>query len=212
MAEGTSPEIDLVKSTRFQDTVRQKTEKKIVDGLSNDPVKREGKSDLPGKAEQSARDELATVLKNPTARQLVRDLEKEAMTDHLTGLPNRRALEAELARDFESSRRSGQPLGVLFLDVDGFTEVNRTWKHRGGDAALVYFTDVLKSTLREEDFVARLGGDEFVVLCRSADLKSSKAIGERFRESVQDGPLTGTFGLTTTVGAASMTERSQYSS
>ena len=88
-----------------------------------------------------------------------------AHTDALTGLPNRRSLEAELSTALPQAGRK-QQLAVYLLDLDGFKAVNDLHGHDAGDALLAAAADRLRRELRHSDSVARLGGDEFVVLAR----------------------------------------------
>ena len=87
-----------------------------------------------------------------------------ALHDPLTGLPNRRALAEALERTIARSQRSGMPLAVLALDLDGFKAINDRYGHPAGDATLLEVSDRLRQTIRRSDFVARLGGDEFAVI------------------------------------------------
>lgn len=87
-----------------------------------------------------------------------------ALTDGLTGLPNRRALNETLAREASRSTRTGVGFAVLLLDLNRFKEVNDTLGHPVGDALLVEVAARLRACARESDVVARLGGDEFVAL------------------------------------------------
>lgn len=87
-----------------------------------------------------------------------------AVTDALTGLPNRRALDDQLAGALARARRRGEPLALLFMDLDRFKAVNDAHGHAAGDAVLREFARRLRSVVRESDGVARLAGDEFVVL------------------------------------------------
>ena len=86
--------------------------------------------------------------------------EAEALSDPLTGLANRRALTAAMAR----LSASGRAYGVIHLDLDLFKQVNDTMGHAAGDAVLATVARVLRDALREDDLPARLGGDEFVLL------------------------------------------------
>ena len=90
--------------------------------------------------------------------------EKEALTDTLTGLPNRRSLLEYLPNAMARARRTGVPLGVLFLDLDGFKAVNDTFGHEIGDLLLQIVAERLKTCLRETDAVFRLSGDEFTAV------------------------------------------------
>jgi len=87
-----------------------------------------------------------------------------ATHDPLTGLANRPSFSAQLERELARSRRDRRALAVLFLDVDGFKQVNDTHGHATGDALLVAIATRLRDRLRGEDLVARLGGDEFLAL------------------------------------------------
>ena len=94
---------------------------------------------------------------------LARMMEKIALTDELTGLPNRTAWFAELDQTIAHSQRSGSPVVVLFIDLDGFKQINDSLGHATGDEVLRQFGARLRNSCRRSDFVARLGGDEFVV-------------------------------------------------
>jgi len=91
-------------------------------------------------------------------------LHHQALHDTLTGLPNRALFVEQLQLFLVRSRRRETAVSVLYLDLDGFKDVNDTLGHRAGDELLVAVADRLKSVLRAEDVVARLGGDEFVIL------------------------------------------------
>ena len=95
---------------------------------------------------------------------LARMLTEQAMTDALTGLPNRAAWTAELERGLARAQRAGTSAAVMFIDLDGFKQVNDAYGHETGDAVLREFAQRLRATLRRSDFIARLAGDEFVVL------------------------------------------------
>lgn len=96
--------------------------------------------------------------------QLARMLHERALTDELTGLPNRAAWNAELPRGVARAQRAGMPATVMFLDLDGLKQVNDGHGHAAGDALLCEFAHRLRGCLRRSDFIARLAGDEFVVL------------------------------------------------
>jgi diguanylate cyclase (GGDEF)-like protein len=88
----------------------------------------------------------------------------DATHDALTGLPNRRYLHEWMGQVMARSIRHRESLGVLFIDLDGFSDINNTLGHEAGDAALVWASASIRSQLRGSDFLARLGGDEFVVI------------------------------------------------
>ncbi|MBK7592064.1 MAG: PAS domain S-box protein [Betaproteobacteria bacterium] len=92
-----------------------------------------------------------------------------ATRDALTGLPNRLLLHERLAQAIAKARRVGLRVGVLFIDLDRFKNVNDTLGHRVGDELLKLVTQALAETLRETDLLARLGGDEFMVIVEDVD-------------------------------------------
>ncbi len=87
-----------------------------------------------------------------------------ALHDALTGLPNRRLLEDRLTTALQHAKRSQLKVAVLYLDLDGFKEINDNCGHAGGDALLKLVAQRLISSSRQEDTVARIGGDEFIVV------------------------------------------------
>lgn len=100
-----------------------------------------------------------------SARRALHDsLESMAMKDMLTDLPNRRSLMHKLPEALARAGRSGKPLAVFFLDLDGFKGVNDQYGHDAGDELLRILARRVVSTVRRTDTVARLAGDEFVVL------------------------------------------------
>jgi diguanylate cyclase (GGDEF)-like protein len=117
-----------------------------------------------------------------SALRLQKRLEHAAMHDDTTGLPNRRLLEQQID---ESRRASGTIRAVLFVDLDGFKNVNDQRGHQVGDQVLREVAARLQSSVRNEDVVARYGGDEFVVVCDVADEQAALDLAERVRESVR---------------------------
>ncbi len=109
-------------------------------------------------------------------------LERLAFHDPLTGLANRLLFIDRLRQAIHQARRSREKLGVMFLDLDGFKEVNDTYGHRIGDALLQQVAGRLQVLLREQDSVARLGGDEFTILIQSVKHTAEAAgIAEKVR-------------------------------
>jgi diguanylate cyclase (GGDEF)-like protein len=107
-----------------------------------------------------------------------------AVLDPLTGLHNRRHLDARLKSEFAFANRHGTPLSVLLIDIDHFKKVNDTYGHLGGDAALKALADRLQRTVRTEDIVARYGGEEFAVVARGIEGAGALLFAERIREKV----------------------------
>ena len=98
------------------------------------------------------------------AEALLVEQRRLALTDPLTQLPNREALNGQLSREEERYRRYGRPLSLAVCDIDRFKAVNDRYGHATGDAVLREVAACLRESLRETDFVARFGGEEFVIL------------------------------------------------
>jgi len=106
-----------------------------------------------------------------------------ATRDALTGLPNRVLLQERLTQAIAQARRSGRRVGVVFIDLDRFKNVNDTLGHRIGDELLKRVTAALSHALREADLLARLGGDEFMVIVEDFD---DPAVLNRIAQKLQD--------------------------
>jgi diguanylate cyclase (GGDEF)-like protein/PAS domain S-box-containing protein len=119
-------------------------------------------------------------------RELTAVLTERAVRDPLTGLANRALLEERLRTALARDARSGESTGLLFLDLDGFKEVNDRHGHAVGDAVLRAVADRLTAAVRPSDTVARLGGDEFVILVESATDLALDALVERLRHTVSE--------------------------
>jgi len=100
--------------------------------------------------------------------------QEDADTDVLTPTLNRRAFIHEVQRALADCRRYNEEAAIIFLDLDGFKNINDNYGHDAGDKALIYVSQVLKESVREGDSVGRLGGDEFAVLLRRADMNSAR--------------------------------------
>ena len=108
-------------------------------------------------------------------KQIEHQLRILARHDTLTGLPNRNQFDDKLADAMARSRRSGQPMALMFLDIDHFKAINDTLGHHGGDAVLREFALRLSSSVRATDTVARLAGDEFVIILEGLHLADESA-------------------------------------
>lgn len=117
--------------------------------------------------------------------QQMEDLKRQALTDSLTGLPNRACLEGELERCLDEYARYGWNVGLLFLDVDHFKAVNDTYGHDRGDDVLRLVATTLAQNCRASDIVGRWGGEEFVGLVRNANPLNLLQIAERNRMLVE---------------------------
>src|ERR1700676_149038 len=102
-----------------------------------------------------------------------------ALLDDLTGVGNRRYLLARLTEECARSERSGEPLALLVIDLDGFKGINDTYGHAAGDACLQHFTLMAQTRLRPSDMLARTGGDEFCIVLPSSTLREGAMIARR---------------------------------
>jgi diguanylate cyclase (GGDEF)-like protein/PAS domain S-box-containing protein len=122
-----------------------------------------------------------------TEEKIRRELEserKQALTDYLTGLANRRAFYQELADDIAELRAGHHTFAVALIDLDDFKLVNDNFGHDEGDKALQVIATSIKEACRGSDFVARIGGDEFATIHPGATLADAATILERVRENV----------------------------
>lgn len=107
-----------------------------------------------------------------------------SVTDDLTQLYNSRYLNQVLRREVKRASRSGRPLSLLFIDLDGFKAVNDTHGHLAGSQTLAEAAAVIRRSARETDVVARFGGDEFSLILPDTGSEGAAAVAERIRERV----------------------------
>jgi len=118
-------------------------------------------------------------------RRLEQQLERLAYYDALTGLANRALFNDRLEHASSRARRSGEHLAVLFMDLDGFKQVNDRYGHEVGDRLLAETARRIRGQLRDSDTIARLGGDEFAVLLEGAAAVGAARTAERITEAVR---------------------------
>ncbi len=126
-----------------------------------------------------------------------------ALHDNLTKLPNRLLLEDRLNQAIQSSRRSQAPFSVMFLDMDGFKEVNDAFGHSVGDALLAEVAERIRSAIRASDTLARIGGDEFVLLADHGEPTSAanladkliRLVGQPYRIAQHEVRITASIGI-----------------
>ncbi|MGF1548630.1 MAG: diguanylate cyclase, partial [Thiotrichales bacterium] len=129
-----------------------------------------------------------------------RKLEHYALTDLLTGLPNRRAGLDFLGQTWSAANRSGQGVSVMMIDIDHFKRVNDTHGHAVGDKVLTEVGRLLRATARKDDHVCRMGGEEFLVICQNSSPASTLQAAERLRRRVGDAPIvTGNVAVKTSI-------------
>jgi diguanylate cyclase (GGDEF)-like protein len=138
-----------------------------------------------------------------------RRLQEAALTDVLTGFPNRRYAMERFDQEWAASVRGKRPLSCMVIDLDRLKSVNDTHGHDAGDAYLKQVAVALRGALRTQDVVCRTGGDEFLVICPDTPLQAALACAERVRRQVEQtpidiGPLQ--IGATLSVGVAVRTD------
>jgi diguanylate cyclase (GGDEF)-like protein len=107
---------------------------------------------------------------------------RQALSDTLTGLPNRRALDRYMEHQVSRSMRTGRPFAVVMMDLDGFKAVNDTWGHAVGDRVLHDIAAFLASASRASDFLARYGGDELSMVLPDANAELAADAAENIRK------------------------------
>ncbi len=120
-------------------------------------------------------------------RRAEEDLVRRALTDPLTGLPNRRSLTDRLQHALNLSRRRGGPVGLVYLDLDRFKAVNDSLGHEAGDQLLCQVADRLRWSTRVEDTAVRLGADEFLILAEDVDdVEGLRTLADRLMRVLDD--------------------------
>ncbi len=131
-----------------------------------------------------------------------------SVTDDLTQLYNSRYLAQVLRRETKRASRSGRPLSLLFIDLDGFKSINDNHGHLFGSRALVEAASVIRDSARETDIVARFGGDEFALVLPDTGSDGAFFVGERIREKIAAWVFLKSLGLnislTVSVGVATL--------
>jgi two-component system, cell cycle response regulator len=112
-------------------------------------------------------------------------LEELALTDGLTGLPNRRAVEAWAARQLEGAARHGFPFWVALADLDHFKHVNDTFGHDAGDTVLKKFAEILRANTRSSNMCGRIGGEEFLLILTHVEQEGVEIAIGRIRERLE---------------------------
>jgi diguanylate cyclase (GGDEF)-like protein/PAS domain S-box-containing protein len=116
----------------------------------------------------------------------IQELSDSAVSDPLTGLFNRRYLDAALAQQFAMFRRLGRRYGVIQLDIDTLKGINDRLGHAAGDEAIKFVAGILAENAREMDTAARFGGDEFVIICGLATEEDLSVYGRRLVRLIHD--------------------------
>jgi diguanylate cyclase (GGDEF)-like protein len=136
-------------------------------------------------------------------------LQRLALTDALTELPNRRFARERLEQEWALSQRGERALSCMMIDIDRFKAINDEFGHQTGDDALRFVADILRQSARTQDVVCRYGGEEFVVICPDTDIEAARQCADRLRMNVAAQILksqAGNIGLTVSIGVAEKKE------
>jgi len=140
---------------------------------------------------------------------------RDALTDPLTGLANRRYIYEHIQPRLDTEANSYLPMSVLLIDLDNFKVLNDTYGHDFGDQVLIAFTSMLHDKLRGTDIKARYGGEEFMILLPKASLKTAHGVAEKLRAYVSNKQIAYDVGqsisITCSIGIASLEHGNQFS-
>jgi diguanylate cyclase (GGDEF)-like protein len=128
-------------------------------------------------------------------RRLLEETQRLALTDSLTGIPNRRALNEMLDRELHASQRYDSPVAFLIFDLDDLKKINDSGGHGLGDLALKRFAAVLTKSARKGDIVARYAGDEFVLVMAKSTREHARRAVERIQGSLRRNGLPSSIGI-----------------
>jgi diguanylate cyclase (GGDEF)-like protein len=129
--------------------------------------------------------QLAVAIDRASLKEKAGEFEQLSVTDALTGLLNRRYMEARLLEEIKRSNRHGFPMSFMMLDVDHFKSYNDAHGHPAGDEALKIVGNVIRETLRGADVAARFGGEEFAILLPQTTGEEAMTIAERIRSNIE---------------------------
>lgn len=144
-------------------------------------------------------DQLAVAISHA---QLFEQVKHQAITDGLTGLYNHIYFKNRLAEELNRAQRKGTGCSLLMLDLDKLKEINDTYGHPIGDAAIRQVSSVLRSLLRSGDTAARYGGEEFAVILPETPLGEAVLIADRLRRNINRNPVPGLGHVSASIGAA----------
>lgn len=122
-------------------------------------------------------------------KELFEQVERQAITDPLTGLYNRRYFEEQLNKEIDRAQRFGHSCSYIILDLDHFKSVNDTLDHGNGDIALKHTSAIVRKCVRDVDTVGRFGGEEFVVLLPESDANAAKVVADRICNSIRESTI-----------------------
>jgi diguanylate cyclase (GGDEF)-like protein len=127
-------------------------------------------------------DQAAVAISNASLHQMI---SRQAYSDTLTGLPNRRALDERLEEEVSAARRNNYSFAVIMMDLDGFKAVNDTYGHSVGDDVLRLVFNQMSRGVRTTDFLARYGGDELTLILSQTEMSSALIVSEKITEGMK---------------------------
>ena len=143
-----------------------------------------------------------------TIANLFETMKKEAVTDSLTELYNRRYFNEELKKEADRAKRLNQPFTIISLDLDYLKKINDTFGHLAGDLAIKAIADVMKKNARSIDVPSRLGGEEFSILLPGIDSKGGMIAAERIRAAIENTEVPQIGKITASIGVGTYPEHS----
>lgn len=132
------------------------------------------------------------------------ELQRQANTDALTQLLNRRGFDTQATLALALARRSGRPLSMISLDIDFFKSVNDQFGHDAGDSVLANLADILRQRTRQADIVARIGGEEFALLLPDTSASAAQQLAQELLESIERTPIPTVGHITVSAGVSSL--------
>lgn len=129
-------------------------------------------------------------------------LERQALTDSLTGIHNREKFDETLSLELERARRYNTPLSLIMFDIDHFKEVNDAHGHQAGDMVLISLSRIIAAHIRENDIFARWGGEEFMILAPGIPVESAALLAEKLRALVEAADFSPVGRVTISLGVA----------
>ncbi len=144
-------------------------------------------------------DRVAVVISH---HELYKQVERQAVTDPMTGLYNRRHFNEQMSKEIDRYQRFGHPFSYIIVDLDYLKKINDSLGHQFGDAAIKHIAQVLKRTTRDVDTAARYGGEEFVILLPVTDPKAARIAAERVCAAIRERPVEGIGVITASVGVS----------
>jgi diguanylate cyclase (GGDEF)-like protein len=148
----------------------------------------------------SLADNLSVAIENADLHQ---EIARQAVTDGLTGVANRRSFNESFSREFERARRYNEPLSLVMIDLDFLKKINDTYGHKAGDDAIASIGKLLKLSSRVSDVAARYGGEEFCLLLPNTEVEMAEQLAERIRRMIYEVHIEGPGTISASLGVAS---------